>query len=221
MVAGAIIVMSSGLLEGVVFASVMKLLSLLGAPEDRHILPPSEPEVGSQILHFLGIMVIMCGVGMFCLRLVIELLGLAPKPALAGRLGPGGKLGLGMVAVGLLIQVSVEIPRTLLFDFFRFGEFGPFEPISTVGSLIVFCGLVTLILAGIGLVMAFLDWTSRVGWGKLGLGWINQLGLGLVVLAIIGGSVFGLNYPVAIIAATGTGMILVGIVPHLLVDGRP
>ena len=217
-VAGAIIIMTSGLLGEVVFASLMRLLSLLGAPEDRDFLPPSEPEAGSELLNFLGILVIMCGVWMFCLRLVIELLGLATKPALTGKLGPGRKLGLGVAAVGLLIGISAELPRTLLYEFSRSGEsWPPLETIATVGDLIVLCGLVILIPG----LKAFLSWTNRVGWGKLGLGRINDLGLGLIALAIIIGSIFGLSDPITIIGAAGIGIILVGIVPHLLVDGRP
>ena len=221
-VAGAIIVLTSGLLGEVVFASLMRLLSLLGAPEDRHFLPPSEPEAGSELLNFLGILVIMCGVWMFCLRLVIELLGLATKPALTGKLGPGRKLGLGVVAVGLLIGILAELPRTLLYEFSRSGEsWPPLETIATVGGLIVLCGLVILIPGGVMLLKAFLRWTNRVGWGKLGLGRINDLGLALIALAIIIGSIFGLSDPITIIGAAGIGIILVGIVPHLLVDGRP
>ena len=220
-VVGTIIFMTSGLFGGVVFASLMGLLSLLGAPEDRYFLPPSEPQAGSEMLDFLGIMVIMCGAWMFCLRLVIELLGLAARPALTNWLGTWGKLCLGMVAVGSLIQISAEVPRALFFDFIRFEEFGPFKTISTVGSLIVLCGLVILILFGVGLLMTFLGWAGTVGWGKLGLGWINQLGFGLVALAVIVGLVFGWSDPATIIAAAGIGIILVGIVPHLLDDRRP
>ena len=220
-VAGAIIVMTSGLLGGVIFASLMRLLSLLGAPEDRHFLPPSEPQAGPEILAVLGTWVVLCGAWMFCLRLVIELLGLAARPALTGWLGTWGKLSLGMVAVGSLIQISAELPRAVLFDFIRYAEFGPFEAISTAGSLIVLCGLLIPTLFGVGLLMVFLGWTGTVGWGKLGLGWINQLGLGLVALAIIVGLVFGWSDPVTIIAAAGIGIILVGIVPHLLDDRRP
>ncbi len=221
MVAGAIIAMASGLLGGVVFASLMRLLSLLDAPEDRYFLPPSQPQAGSEILGFLGILVFLCGAWMFCLRLVIELLGLATKPALTGRLGTGGKLRLGIVAVGLLLGISADLPRTLLFEFIGYEESGPFETISTVGGFIVLCGLVMLIPSGVRLLKAFLSWTNRVGWGKLGLGRINQLGLGLIALAIIIGSIFGLSDIITVIAAAGIGIILVGIVPHLLVDGRP
>ena len=218
-VAGAIILMTSGLLGGVVFASLMRLLSLMGAPEDRDFLPPDYPDAGSEVLGHLGALVIMCGVWMFCLRLVIELLGLATRPALTGRLGPRGRLGLGVAAAGLLIGASAALPESLLYEFSRSGESWPLlETIATFGGLIVLCGLFILIP---GPLKAVEGWTNRVGWGKLGLGRINQLGLGLIALAIIIGATFGLSDPITIIVAAGIGIILVGLIPHLLDDGRP
>ena len=218
-VVGAIILMTSGLLGGVVFASLMRLLSLMGAPEDRDFLPPDYPEAGSQILDHLGALVIMCGVWMFSLRLVIELLGFATKPALTGRLSPRGRLGLGVAAAGLLIGASAVLPESLIYEFSCSGEpWLPFETIATLGGLIVLCGLFILIP---GPLKAVQDWTNRVGWGKLGLGRINQLGLGLIALAIVIGLFIGLSDPITIIVAAGIGIILVGIVPNLLDNRKP
>ena len=217
--AGAIILMTSGLLGGVVFASLMKLLALIGAPEDRDFLPPDYPEAGPQILVHLGTLVIMCGVWIFSLRLVIELLGLAPKPALTGRLSPRGKQGLGVAAAGLLVILSAAVPGEIIYETSRSGEYpSVLTTIGTVGGLMVLCAVVILIP---GLLEGVVGWTDRVGWGKLGCGWINKLGLGLIALAILIGLIFGLGDPITIIAAAGIGIILVGIIPHLLVDGRP
>ena len=145
---GIFIWMSSGLLGGVVFASLTRLLSLLGAPEERWFFPPGEPQAGTEILNILGWWVIGCGVWIFGFRMLIDLLGLTTNPVLVGKLGTAGKWCLGLIVVGLLIQISVELPGVLL-EFLRFVEFGPFETISTVGSLIVLCGLVGGVVAAI------------------------------------------------------------------------
>ena len=147
-VAGVLIWQSSGLLGGTVFTSLTRLLSLLGAPEDRWLLPPGEPQAGSEIIDILGWWVIGCGVWVFGFRMLIDLLGLTAKPMLVGNLGTAGKFCLGLIVVGLLVQVSVEMPGVLL-EWLRFVEFRPFETISTVGSLIVLCGLVGGVVAAI------------------------------------------------------------------------
>ena len=59
-----------------------------------------------------------------------------------------------------------------------------------------------------------------MGWGRLGYGWINKLGLGLIVLALAGG-LLGFEDLTSILAAAGIAILLVGIVPHFLTGGRP
>ena len=140
-VAGILIWKSSGLLGGSVFASLLMLLSLLGAPEERWLFPPGEPQAGSEILDILGWWVIGCGAWIFGFKMLLDLLGLTARPALIGNLGTAGKWCAGLIVVGLLVQISVELPG-VLFEWLHFVEFRTFETISTVGSLIVLCGLV-------------------------------------------------------------------------------
>ena len=216
--AGVVIAASSGLLGGAVFALLMRLLALMGAPEDRDFLPPDYSEAGSQVLVLLGTLVIMCGVWLFSLRLVIELLGLAPRPALTGKMSPRGRRGLGVAAAGLLVIVSAAVPGELIYETSRSGEYPMvLTIIGTVGGLMVLCALFILVP---GPLKAVLGWTDRVGWGKLRCGWLNKLGLGLIVLALVGMSL-GFEDLLTIVATAGIAILLVGIVPHLLVRGRP
>lgn len=215
--AGIVIAASSGLLGGAVFALLMRLLALMGAPEERDFLPSDYPEAGSQILNLLGTLVIMCGVWLFSLRLVIELLGLAAKPSLTGRLSPRAKLGLGLIAAGLLVGTLAAVPGAIIYETAPSGEYPPtLETVTTVGGLMVLCGLAVLISR----YRALLGWADRVGWGKLSCGWINKLGLGLIVLALAGG-ILGFEDPATIVAAAGIAILVVGIVPHVLAGRRP
>ena len=94
------------------------------------------------------------------------------------------------------------------------------ETAGYVGVLVLFGGLAVLILGGRNRHRALLGWTDRVGWGKLGCGWANKLGLGLIALALAGATL-GFEEPTTIVAAAGIGILLVGLLPHFLVGGRP
>ncbi len=86
------------------------------------------------------------------------------------------------------------------------------------GSVILLGGLAILILGAPNRRRVLLGWTDRVGWGKVGHGWINKLGLGLIVLGLVGAT---LGFEDPIFAAAGIGILVVGIVPHILAGGRP
>ena len=90
----------------------------------------------------------------------------------------------------------------------------------SVGAVSLFGGLAVLILGGPNRRRVLLGWTDRMGWGRLGCGWINKLGLGLIALALAGGTL-GYENPTTIIAAAGIGILIVGIIPHILAGGRP
>ncbi len=228
-VVGVVMIVSSGLLGGVTFSAISALLRLLGAPEDREFMPTDEPEAGGYLLQFFGVILIVCGICIVGVRFVAELLGLAGKPELTARLGWTDKLGLGVAAVGLLGGVSSGITQLLLYEIFLY-EYGPGTAMFALGIVmyaggaILLGGLAILILGRPGprraLSRVLLGWTDRVGWGKMGCGWINKLGLGLIVLAMVGG-ILGFEGPTTIVTAAGIGILLVGIVPHILAGGRP
>ena len=222
---GVVFIASSWLLGGVAFAAITALLTVLGAPEDRALLPPYEPEAGEQILRLFGVILLVCGACIVSIRLVVELLGLAGKPELTGKLGRADKVWLGAAAVGFLVVVTSGLSQVLHYEVF-FYEYGPagtmfiLQAVGYGGAVIVFCGLATLAIGGPNRRRALLGWTDRVGWGKLGCGWINKLGLGLIVLALAGATI-GFEDPSTIVAAAGIGILLVGIVPHFLAGGQP
>ena len=226
-VAGVVVFASSWLLGGGVFAAVMELLALLDAPDDRQFLPADQPEVGGQMLRHFGGALFACGVCIVTVRLVVELLGLAGKPELTGKLGPVDKVGLGVGAIGFLAMISTGLVQSILYEVFLY-DYGrgvamaTLETIGRVGAVFFFGGLAVLILRRAKYRRGLLGWADRVGWGKMGCGWINKLGFGLLVLALIGGTLSrGFAGESAIVAAAGVCILLVGIVPHILAGGRP
>ena len=225
-VAGVLLFASSGLLGGVVSAAIMDLLTLMGAPEDRQFLPPDQP-AGGQILQHFGGVLLACGVCIVSIRLVAELLGLAGKPGFTARLSRTDKLGLGVAVIGFLAMVSTGLVQSILYEIFLY-DYGRGAVMSTLeivgyaGGVVLLGGLAVFILGKPNRHRVLLGWTDRVGWGKLGYGWINKLGLGLIVLTLIAGTLMpGFADAVTIFAAAGICILLVGIVPHFLGGGRP
>lgn len=222
---GIIIAASSWLLGGVTFSVISALLRLLGAPEDRALLAPNQPEAGGQLLQLFGVILLACGSCIVSLRLIVELFGMVGNYVLTFRLKRVDKLGLGAVAIGFLVGVSSGLTQVLLYEIFLY-EYGTGTAMSTLetagyaGGLILLGGLAVLILRRPGPRRVLLGWTDRVGWGKINCGWINKLALGLLALALAGGTL-GFEEPTTIVAAAGIGIFVVGIVPHILADGRP
>ena len=222
-VVGVVMFASNWLLGGVTFSAITALLRLLGAPEDRHILPQDEPEAGGQLLQLFGGILIVCGSCIVSLRLVVGLLGLAGNSEWTSKLKGADKLGSGAAAIGFLAIASTGLSQVILLEVFLY-EYGTGAAMSTLektryaGSVIFLGGLATLVLGAPNRRRALLGWTDRVGWGKLGHGWINKLGLGLIVLALVGAT---LGFEDPIVAAAGIGILVVGIVPHILAGGRP
>ncbi len=224
-VVGIVIAASSWLLGGVTFSAISALLRLLGAPEDRALLPPYEPEAGGQLLQLFGVILLVCGGCIVSLRLVVELFGMGGNSGFTSRLKGVEKVGLGATAIGFLVGVSSGLTQVLLYEIFLY-EYGTGTAMSTLetvgygGGVILLGGLAVLILGAPNRHRMLLGWTDRVGWGKLGCGWINKLGLGLIVLALVGG-ILGFEDLTTIVAAAGIGILVVGIVPHILPGGRP
>ena len=220
---GIVMFASSWLLGGVLFAAIMAVLDLLGAPENRQFLPPNEPEAGGQILQLHGGALIACGTCIVGLRLLAELIGLAGSSTFISRLNGADRLGLGLAAIGWIVAVSTGLSQLILYEIFlyEYGTGAAMSALETAGSLggIVFLGaLAVLILGRPNLRGMLLGWTDRVGWGKLGHGWVNKLALGLIVLGLVGG-ILGFEDPFTIVAAAGIAILLVGIVPHILAGG--
>ena len=224
-VVGIVIVSSSWLLGGVVFAAATALLNLIGAPESRQLLPPHEPEAGRQLLQFFGAVLFVCGACIVSLRLVVELLGLVGNSGLTSRLKGVEKFSLGAAVLGLLVGVSCGLTPVLLYAIFHY-QYGTGAAMSTLGTVgyaggvILLVGLAVLTLGTSNRRRALFGWTDRVGWGKLGYGWINKLGLGLIALALVG-TALGFDGPMSIVASAGIGILAVGIVPHVLEGKRP
>ena len=222
---GIVIAASSWLLGGVTFSAISALLGLLGAPEDREFLPTYEPEAGGQLLQLFGGILFVCGGCIISLRLVVELFGMVGTSGLTARLKGFERLGLGAAAVGFLVGVSSGLTQVLLYEILLY-EYGTgavmfmLETLGYAGGVIFLGGLAVLILGAPNRHRALLGWTDRVGWGKLGCGWINKLGLGLVVLAVVGGPL-GFEDPATIVAAAGIAILVAGVVPHILQGGRP
>lgn len=201
MVTGVIIMVTSGNFGLIVFAALMQLLTLLGAPAEREFLPPSEPEAGEQMLQLLGNLVFTCGACIVSIRLLLGLLGLAGKPGWTGKLEWVAKLGLGAAALGLLISVFGAVPELLLYEIFRYrygqpGTMATLETIMDAGNVMLWSGVVLLILGKpIRTLFSF---------------WVNWLGLGLIVFGTIG-AVVGWGVPFTIAAVIGAVTLLVGV----------
>ena len=225
MVVGIVIAASSLFLGGVIFSAISALLTLLGAPEDREFLPTDEPEAGGHLLQFFGVIIFVVGICIVGIRIVVELLGLAGKPEFTARLGRADRLGLGVATIGIVVGASVAITQLILYQIFLY-EYGPgtamfaLAIVMYAGGLILLAGLAVLVLGRPGPRRVLLGWTDRVGWGKMGCGWINKLGLGLIALALLGGTL-GFEDQTTLVAAAGIAILVVGIVPHILAGGRP
>ena len=194
MATGGIFIASAPLLGGVVFYVSVKVLTLLGAPEDRGFFSPDVPDAGGKMLQFLGLIILAVGACIISLRLVIELLGLAGKPKLTGKLGTSDKLGLGATAIGFLVIVSGRLPLFILYEIFdrSYGSAGAMHTLKEVangGGAIFFCGLAVLILGTPFRRQALLGWADKVGWASwvmagsqlslVSCDWRNRLDLGL------------------------------------------
>ena len=227
---GVFMIVWSPFVGGVFYRGLTQLFPLLGVPEDRLILPASEPQTGTELLAVLGAYILATGICIFCVRLVLELLGLAGEPALTRRMRPPGKLALGTAAAGVVVIAAALLPDSLLTLFFLDydpGDLSILEAISQAGGLLLVCALITLLLRGDGIRGALLGWADMVGWAKLRCGWINRLAVALVV----GGTISMIPFfwkpwmpfddVAGIFASTGVTVIVLGIVPQLLAGGRP
>lgn len=227
MAVGVFLIVLSPFAGGILHTqAITPLIELLGAPGDRQAFPADEPRTSTELLAVLGSCNIVVGISMFCVRLVLELLGLAGAPIVTRRTRPPGKLVLGTAAAGLAVFAAGAFPRTLVSLLFIDHESevqgitSALDEIANAGVLLLVCSLITLLLRGRGIRGALFGWADAVGWAKLGYGWINRLSVAFVVAGIIG-SIFFLGDVASVFSGTGVIVLVLGIVPHLLAGGAP
>ncbi len=227
MAAGVFLIVLSPLAGGILHTqAITPLIELLGAPEDRQFLPSDEPRTSIELLAVLGSCNIVVGISIFCVRLVLELLGLAGAPIATRMMRPPGKLALGTAAAGLVVFAAGAFPRILVSLLFVDHEFevqgitSALDEVAKIGVLLLVCSLITLLLRGRGIRGTLFGWADRVGWAKPGYDWINWLSLAFVVVGIIGSFLF-LGAVASVFAGTGAIVLVTGIVPHLLAGGGP
>ncbi len=223
---GVFMIVCSPFVGGVFFGGLTQLFPLLGVPEDRQFLPASEPQTGTELLGVLGAYILAAGICIFCVRLVLELLGLAGEPQLTRRMRPPGKLALGTAAAGVVVFAAGAFPGNLVSLLFIDyepevqGITSALDVISKAGGLLLVCSLITLLLWGRGIRGALFGWADAVGWAKLRCGWINRLSVAFVVGGTIG-SVLFFGDVASVFTSTGVIVLVMGIVPQLLADGGP
>ncbi len=222
---GVLVMLSSGVFGGVFYELVLSLLELMDAPADREYLRPDTPRGGSGLLQFLGASVLACGVCIVSLRMAFGLLGLTPKPELTDRLGPIDRAGLGIAVFGVLVSASATIPEVLIYEILS-GESGAanqvsaFSIVAYFGSACLFGGLLVIVFGGPRRREVLLGWTGKLGWGKLGHGWVNTFALGLFVLGVIV-SMAGLEDAAPFLGGAGIAVFLLGIALDYFVGANP
>ena len=227
MAVGVILIVLSPMVGGILHTqAITPLIDLLGAPGDRQFLPSDEPRTSTELLAVLGGCNLVVGISMFCVRLVLELLGLAGAPIVTRRMRPPGKLALGTAAAGLVVFAAGAFPRILVSLLFVDHESevqgitSALDEVAKIGVLLLVCSLTTLLLRGRGIRGTLFGWADRVGWAKSGYGWINWVSLASVVVGIIGSFLF-LGDVASVFSGTGVIVLVTGIVPHLLAGRGP
>ena len=208
---------------------VTPFIELLGAPEGREFLPAGHQTAGSDLLLILGGCNLTVGLCMFCVVIVLELLGLSGASALTRAMSPRGKLALGTVAAGLVVFAAGVLPWILLsvlfvdHEYAVAGTIGALEVIAQAGGLLMLCAGITLFPAGRRRHGALLHWTDIAGWGKVRRGWANRLALALIAGGAISTVLFFLPFSdvAGAFVTIGLTVLALGIVPHLLAVGRP
>ncbi len=222
---GVLVMLFSEALGGVFYQLVLSLLELLDAPADREYLRPDKPGAGSGLLQFAGSAALVCGVCIVSIRLGFGLLGLTPKPELTDKLGPTDRLGLGIAVFGVLVSASATIPEVLLYEILA-REPGPSSPITPfsivayIGSLFLFGGLLVIVFGGPRRREVLLGWTGKLGWGKLGYGWINTFAIALFVIGVVV-STAGLEDAAPFLGGAGIAVFLLGIAVDYFVGTDP
>ena len=224
MAVGLFLVVWSPFVGSVFYQQVVTpLLDLLGAPADREFLHPLEPQEGELLMALIGGYNIAAGVVIFCVRLALELLGLAGEPVLTRHMRPRDKLffGTGAAAVAIIIvsRASIIYLELLLENFRSFmpGFYRLLDLAWQTGLLLMVCSIFAALSRTAGVPM--LQWTDGALWGKMRWGWINRLALALIAGGLTG-LIFGFMLPfddvAGMFAALGVTALALGIAPQIV-----
>ena len=140
-------------------------------------------------------------------------------------LGRSGRVGLGTVAMGLLMAIFGSVGESILREVSS-SHYGSelstsiLSAVARIGGVLLLCGFLILVLGQTGRRSMLLGWVDRKGWGKIGCGWVNKLGLAFVAIGFLT-SVAGLEETLAILTVAGGAIILVGLIFHLTEAGTP
>ncbi len=178
MATAVMIFVFSGILGGIVHKAGLGILELLDAPAERGFFPQDEPETGSEVLMFVGLLTLATGASAVSFRYLFSaaerMLRLTRKPGLIDRLGRIDQVGLAAAAIGLLLVISGGIPEHLLINIFLYGEGGASDESGTIetlealrklGQIIFFPAIAVLILGGVrrrAAVWGFVLWVVVV-----------------------------------------------------------
>ncbi len=222
---GVLVILASGVIGAVFNELVLSLLESMGVPEDREYLSPGNPDAGPGLLRFLGWEVVACGVLIVSVRLAIGLMGLTPKPEPADKLGPVDRAGLGIVVFGVLVIAAATIPEAILYDILprvpRSSDPHPaFSIVASIGSLCLFSGLLVIAFGGPRRREVLLGWGDKLGWGKLGHGWVNKFAVALLVIAIVVSTV-GPTDAGTFVFGAGVAVFLLGIAVNYFAGTNP
>ncbi len=222
---GVLMILTSGVLGAVFYELVSSVLELLGAPEDREYLSPGKPSAGPDLLRFLGWATVACAACIASVRLSLGLLGLTPKPEPTDKLGPVDRAGLGLSALGVLVIASATIPAALLYDILpriprSSDSFPAFSIVASIGSLCLLCGLLVIAFGGPRRREVLLGWSDKLGWGKLGHGWVNKFAVALLLLAIVVSTV-GPEDAGTFVFGAGIAVFLLGIAVNYFAGTNP
>ncbi len=222
---GALMCLASGPLGGAFFDAAMWALPLLGAPEDRSLFSPYDPQAGPNLIVFLGLLVVGWGAATCSLRLLLELLGLAGRPVLTNRMNSVEKTGFGALSAGVVLIVAAGSGQSfiedILFDVLLFADSGSelLGRVAAAGVFLFWGGVLILMFRRWSRLRALTGWSDRFGWGRLGLPWANTLGLALTAAGAIG-LPLGVEGAAMLAAAGGIGVLVAGVVLGRLF-GRP
>ena len=221
---GIFIMVWSQFAGGFMHAYVLSpLIELLVSPAEG--APGTHPGTGAEILIMVGVSNLVVGICIFCVRLVLELLGLAGAPALTRRMRPNRKLASGTLASGLAVLAPSIILGGMIPELFSDYESAVLEGarrtlgvMSQTGGLLLLCTAITLFIPGRGRLRSLLGWTESIGWAAINRGWVNKLGVALIVGGIV--SRIRVLMPFDDVAdpfvLIGITLLVLGIIPQLM-----
>lgn len=231
---GILAVVLSPVFGGAFYRVFTALLDALGAPENRSLFDVRVTGAGTELLLLFGSYLIAVGVCIFCVRFVLELLGLAGQTNLTRRMMPPGKLVWGTVAAAVVVLAASILPNILIslfFDGYESAALAGVESglgaISQAGRLLVMCAVITLFFAPGHRFSYLFRWTGVAGWGKIRWGWINKLALAMIAGGIIslapffGSPWMPFDDVASIFLNAGIIVLVLGIVPQFFSRGRP